>query len=68
MTEGVPRVEEQVAKVADRLADEYADKVPAGVVRGMVTEAYTPMRDARVTQFVPVLVARSVRQRLRRGA
>jgi hypothetical protein len=68
MTKGVPRVEEQVAKVADRLADEYADKVPAGVVRGMVTEAYTPMRDARVTQFVPVLVARSVRQRLRRGA
>jgi F420-0:gamma-glutamyl ligase len=65
MTNPLANVDDQVAKVADRLADEYADRVPAGVVRGMVTEAYTPIREARVKQFVPVLVDRSVRQRLR---
>jgi hypothetical protein len=65
MTDALTHVDDQVAKVADRLADEYADRVPAGVVRGMVRDAYTPIREARVTQFVPVLVDRSVRQRLR---
>jgi Protein of unknown function (DUF3562) len=61
-------VEDQVARVADRLAQEYAETVPDGVVRGLVTEAFRPLRDARVTQFVPVLVARSVRQQLRTRA
>jgi hypothetical protein len=65
MAHASAQVEEQVAKIADRLADEYADRVPAVVVRGLVSEAYTPLRGARVTQFVPVLVDRTVRQRLR---
>jgi hypothetical protein len=65
MTDSLAHVEDQVAQVADRLADEYAGRVPAGVVRGFVTDAYTPLRGARVTQFVPVLVDRSVRLRLR---
>ena len=59
------RVEEQVARVADRLTAEYGDTVAPSVVRDLVDEAYSPYRQARVTQFVPVLVARSVRQRLR---
>lgn len=66
-TSGMP-VEEQVAHVADRLAVEYADTVGAGVVRELVDQAYSPFRQARVTQFVPVLVDRSVRQRLRAAA
>lgn len=60
------RVEDQVAKVADRLATEYADTVPDRVVRDLVRDAYVPLSSARVTQFVPVLVDRSVRERLRR--
>jgi hypothetical protein len=69
VNESSGRVESQVAKVADRLAVEYADKVPDGVVRELVDDAYGPLRTARVTQFVPVLVDRSVRERLRaRGA
>ena len=58
-------VEDQVAKVAERLASEYADQVPSGVVQQMVDAAYSPMKRAKVTQFVPVLVDRSVRERLR---
>lgn len=60
-------VEEQVARVADRLTAEYGDQVGPGVVRELVDQAYSPYRQARVTQFVPVLVDRSVRQRLRTG-
>jgi cell pole-organizing protein PopZ len=60
------RIEDQVAKVADRLASEYADRVPDRVVRDLVRDAYVPFLSARVTQFVPVLVDRSVRENLRR--
>lgn len=66
MTDVIP-VEEQVARVADRLTAEYGEKVGSGVVRKLVDEEYLPYRQARVTQFVPVLVDRSVRQRLRAG-
>lgn len=65
MVEAAVPVELQVAKVAERLASEYADRVPSGVVHELVDAAYDPMRQARVTQFVPVLVDRSVRERLR---
>jgi enoyl-CoA hydratase/carnithine racemase len=58
-------VEDQVAKVADRLASEYAEQVPSTVVRKMVDAAYRPMKTAKVTQFVPVLVDRTVREQLR---
>lgn len=59
------RVEDQVAKVADRLASEYADQVPDRIVRDLVRDAYVPLSSARVTQFVPVLVDRTVRESLR---
>jgi hypothetical protein len=59
---------EQVDKVAQRLADEFSGSVPDPVVRDLVTEAYGEMSSARVTQFVPVLVDRRVRARLRAGA
>jgi len=65
MIEALVRVDDQVAKLADRLAVEFADSVPDVVVRELVADAYGPLRAARVTQFVPVLVDRSVRQRLR---
>lgn len=67
MHDGVP-IEEQVAHVADRLTAEYGDTVRPGLVRELVDQAYSPYREAKVTQFVPVLVDRSVRQRLRSTA
>ena len=59
-------VEEQVAHVADRLVDDFAGRVDDREVRNLVTEVYSGYSQARVTQFVPVLVDRSVRQQLRR--
>jgi hypothetical protein len=56
---------DQVDKVAQRLSDEFSGTVPDPVVRGLVREVYGEMSSARVTQFVPVLIDRSVRARLR---
>lgn len=58
-------VEDQVARVAERLESEYGDRVPTGVVQQLVDAAYSPMKKAKVTQFVPVLVDRTVREQLR---
>jgi hypothetical protein len=58
-------VADQVDKVAARLSAEFSESVPDPVVRGLVTEVYGEMASARVTQFVPVLVDRGVRARLR---
>ena len=59
-------VELQVAHVAEKLVDDFAGQVDDLEVRTLVTEVYSGFSQARVTQFVPVLVDRSVRQRLRR--
>ena len=59
-------VEQQVAHVADRLVDDFAGQVDDLEVRSLVNQEYSGYSQARVTQFVPVLVDRSVRQRLRR--
>jgi len=57
-------LEQQVESLTRRLLDDYAGQVPDQVVRGLVDEAFSVYRHAKVQQFVPVLVARSVRQRL----
>jgi hypothetical protein len=59
---------DQVDKVAQRLADEFSGTVPDPVVRGLVSEAYGEMATAKVTQFVPVLIDRNVRARIRARA
>ena len=65
MTDFVRSMDEQVNTVTERLVEEYDGRVPAPVVRDLVTQEYGALRQARVTQFVPVLVDRSVRRRLR---
>lgn len=60
-----PPLAEQVDKIAERLATEFSGRFPDPVVRQLVDEAYGELAGARVTQFVPVLVDRSVRTRLR---
>lgn len=59
---------DQVDKVAQRLSDEFSGSVPDPEVRRLVIEIYGEMSSARVTQFVPVLVDRRVRARLRARA
>jgi hypothetical protein len=61
----VMSLSDQVSKVAQRLSDEYSGQVPDPEVRHLVDEAYHEMESAKVTQFVPVLIDRSVRRRLR---
>jgi hypothetical protein len=58
---------EQVDKLAARLTDEYAGSVPDRVVIDLVKESYQELASARVTNFVPVLVDRKVRARIRAG-
>jgi len=59
---------DQVDKVAQRLTEEFSGTVPDPVVRDLVIEVYGEMSSAKVTQFVPVLIDRSVRARLRARA
>ncbi len=59
---------DQVDKVTQRLTAEFSGKVPDPEVRRIVTEVYGEMSSARVTQFVPVLLDRGVRDRLRSRA
>jgi hypothetical protein len=58
-------LDEAVDKVTKRLSDEFSGSVPDPELRRIVTEVYGEMSSARVTQFVPVLVDRGVRARLR---
>lgn len=60
-----PTLADQVDKVAQRLSEEFSATVPDQVVRSLVTEVYGEMSTAKVTQFVPVLVDRKVRNELR---
>ena len=64
MTVGSLPVEQQVAHVAERLVDDFAGQVDDSEVRTLVSEVYSGYSHAKVQQFVPVLVDRSVRQRL----
>jgi predicted RecB family endonuclease len=65
MTDARTTAQEQVRRLADGLVVEYAGRVPDPTVRMLVDNAYSPLQDAPVQQFVPALVARTVRQRLR---
>ena len=58
-------VDVQVQHVAERLVHDFAGQVDDSVVRGLVADAFSGYAQATVQQFVPVLVDRSVRQRLR---
>ena len=61
-------LDEAVDKVAQRLTDELSPAYPDLSVREIVNEVYGEFASARVTQFVPVLVDRGVRARIREQA
>ena len=57
-------VDVQVAHLTDRLVADFAGRLPDTVVRSAVSHAYEAYAGARVTQFVPVLIDRAVREEL----
>lgn len=58
-------VEKQVEHVTERLVHDFDGQVEGVVVRQLVQDAYSDFAQAKVQQFVPVLVDRSVRRQLR---
>ena len=68
MAAGTMPVDKQVEHVAERLVHDFAGQVADTEVRNLVTATYSAYSQARVKQFVPVLVDRTVRQQLRQRA
>jgi hypothetical protein len=60
----VPEVEELVASLRPRLAD----TVGAAEVDRLIREAVADLGAVRVTTYLPILIERSVRQRVRTAA
>lgn len=57
---------QHLERVADQLMRQYRDRATESEVRQAVYTEASQYRNARVTQFIPVLVAHSVGERLRR--
>ncbi len=68
MADVAAELDRQVVRVAERLVADYAGKVSDEEVRRLVDDAFRRLGPARITQFVPVLVDRSVRDTLREVA
>jgi hypothetical protein len=57
---------QHLERVADQLVRQYQDRASESEVRRAVYTEASQYQHARVTQFIPVLVAHSVGERLRR--
>ncbi|WP_189327767.1 three-helix bundle dimerization domain-containing protein [Streptomyces flaveus] len=54
-----------IQELTDRLTASYANLVTAAVVRDMVQDCYQPLSNARIANYVPILVEHSSRTKLR---
>ncbi|WP_406510554.1 three-helix bundle dimerization domain-containing protein [Streptomyces sp. NBC_00212] len=54
-----------IQEVTDRLTASFAGLLTASVVRDVVQGCYEPLRDARITNYVPILVEHNSRTKLR---
>jgi hypothetical protein len=61
-------MEKQLVAITDRLTQDYGDRVGEDTVRLLVAENVRELLEARITQFVPVLVDKAVRERLGKGS
>ena len=57
-----------IQELTDRLTASYADLLSAAVVRDVVQDCYQPLSNARIANYVPILVEHNSRTRLRRLA
>ncbi len=64
MTHEPPDAEATIAEIVERLALRFPD-VPTPTITDVVTEAYNDMADARVRDFVEVLVEKQAKKRLK---
>ncbi len=56
---------EAVAAVIDRLAKKFPDTPPRNQVEAIVSEEYTALNDGPIRDYVPVLIERAAKLRLR---
>ena len=64
MTHEPPAAEKAIAEIVERLGIRFPD-VPTSTIREAVTEAYDELKDARVRDFVEVLVEKQAKKRLK---
>jgi hypothetical protein len=58
-------MDDQLRRVADRLGHKYGDRAEGPEIQSAVFEEAERYRDARVKQYIPVLVQHAVQERLR---
>ncbi|MGW0633936.1 three-helix bundle dimerization domain-containing protein, partial [Streptomyces sp. NPDC002758] len=54
-----------VDELTDRLTASYANLLTAAIVRDVVQDCYQPLSNARIPNYVPILVEHSSRTKLR---
>jgi hypothetical protein len=64
MTHEPPAADVTIAEISERLGVRFPDS-PSGTIREVVTEAYGELEDARVRDFVEVLVEKQAKKRLK---
>lgn len=58
-------VPDTIQELTDRLTASYANLLTAAVVRDVVQDCYQPLSNARIANYVPILVEHKSRTRLR---
>jgi hypothetical protein len=60
-------LDQHLDRVADQLTRKYADRSGAREIHDAVYSEASRYREARITQYIPVLVQHAVQERLRRS-
>ncbi len=64
MTHEPPAAEQTISEIVERLRVRFPD-VPTSTIHEVVTESYDELKDARVRDFVEVLVEKQAKKRLK---
>ncbi len=64
MTHEPPAADATIAEIVDRLSVQFP-AYPTSAIRDVVTQAYDELKDARVRDFVEVLVEKQAKKRLK---
>ncbi|MFD9196313.1 three-helix bundle dimerization domain-containing protein [Streptomyces phaeochromogenes] len=58
-------VPDTIQELTDRLTASYANLLTAATVQGVVQDCYQPLSNARIPNYVPILVEHNSRTKLR---
>ncbi|HEX5728508.1 three-helix bundle dimerization domain-containing protein, partial [Microbacterium sp.] len=64
MTHEPPAADQTISEIVDRLSVQFPDR-PTATIREVVTQSYEEFNDARVRDFVEVLVEKQAKKRLK---